>query len=288
MRLVLCNEVLRDRDFASQCAYAAALGYDALEVAPFTLGDDPLSLPASRIVGARRAAADAGIAISGLHWLLVRPASGLSVTSADKAVRQRTIDAMRRLVALCAELGGRYLVHGSPSQRNTPPGVAPATATGWIAEALQAAAQAASDAGVTYLIEPLPPDETDQVNTLDQAVAIVRQVASHALLTMLDTKSVALAESESVVALLRRWLPTGLIGHVQLNDRNRRGPGQGDDRFAELVATLVDGHYRGDVAVEPFDYVPDGAGSAARAAGYIRGLLEAIDAPADAPWRFRR
>jgi sugar phosphate isomerase/epimerase len=285
--LALCNEVLRDREFAAQCAYAAALGYDALEVAPFTLGDDPLSLPATIVVGARRAAADAGIAISGLHWLLVRPAVGLSITSADKAVRARTIDAMRRLVSLCAELGGRYLVHGSPAQRNTPPGVAPATATGWIVEALEAAAQAASDAGVTYLIEPLPPDETDQVNTLDQAVGIVRQIGSPALLTMLDTKSVALAESESALTLLRRWLPTGLIGHVQLNDRNRRGPGQGEDRFAELLGMLVDAQYHGDVAVEPFDYVPDGAGCAAHAAGYLRGLLEAIEGPDDAA-RVRR
>jgi hypothetical protein len=32
------------------------------------------------------------------------------------------------------------------------------------------------------------------------------------------------------------------------------------------------------VAVEPFDYVPDGPGAAARAIGYIRGILEALDA----------
>ena len=32
----------------------------------------------------------------------------------------------------------------------------------------------------------------------------------------------------------------------------------------------------GIVAVEPFDYVPDGPGAAARAIGYVRGLLEAL------------
>ena len=116
MRLALCNEVLRDRDFAAQCVYAAVLGYDALEVAPFTLADDPLTLAPSKRAEIRRAAADAGIAISGLHWLLVKP-DGLSVTSADPCVRARTIAAMRELVDLCAELGGRYLVHGSPAQR---------------------------------------------------------------------------------------------------------------------------------------------------------------------------
>jgi D-psicose/D-tagatose/L-ribulose 3-epimerase len=277
MRLALCNEVLRDRDFAAQCAYAAALGYDALEVAPFTLGDDPLSLSSSRRAELRRAASDAGIAISGLHWLLVKP-EGLSVTSPDRAVRARTIEAMRSLVALCADLGGRYLVHGSPAQRRTPPGIGAATAHAWIADALAVAAQTASDAGVVYLLEPLPRDETDQVNTLDEAIALVREVDSPALATMLDTKSAALAETVSAVELLERWLPSGFIRHVQLNDRNRRGPGQGDDRFAPVLAALVAGGYQGDLAIEPFEYVPDASGCAARAVGYVRGLLEALAA----------
>ena len=273
MRLALCNEVLGDRPFAEQCAFAAACGYDGVEGAPYTLGDDPLALPASTVAGARRAAADAGIAITGLHWLLVKPA-GLSVTSDDAVLRARTRGAMRRLVALCAELGGRYLVHGSPAQRRVPPGGDPAVARGRLAEALAEAADAARDAGVLYLLEPLPRDETDLVNTLDEAVALVREVGSPALATMLDAKSAALAEREDAVALVRRWLPTGLLRHVQLNDRNRRGPGQGADRFGPLLDALVDGGYDGDVAVEPFEYVPDGPACAARAAGYLRGLME--------------
>ena len=42
------------------------------------------------------------------------------------------------------------------------------------------------------------------------------------------------------------------------NDRNRRVPGQGSDRFAPLLRALSDGGYAGDVAIEPFDYRPDG------------------------------
>ena len=82
MRLALCNEVLAPRDFPAQCAFAAAVGYDGLEVAPFTLADDPLALSAARIDAVRSAAADAGVAITGLHWLLVKP-EGLSITSSQ-------------------------------------------------------------------------------------------------------------------------------------------------------------------------------------------------------------
>jgi sugar phosphate isomerase/epimerase len=95
---------------------------------------------------------------------------------------------------------------------------------------------------------------------------------------MLDTKSASLAEREAPADLARRWLPTGLVRHVQLNDRNRRAPGQGRDPFAPVLAALLDAGYDADLAIEPFDYVPDGDGCAAFAAGYVRGVLEALRA----------
>jgi sugar phosphate isomerase/epimerase len=277
MRLALCNEVLRERAFAGQCAYAAALGYDGLEVAPFTLGEAAPRLSAAEVAAIRRAASDAGIAITGLHWLLVQPA-GLSLTSDDERVRAATLDVMRRLVWLCAELGGRYLVHGSPVQRRTPEGGDAATARARIVDALASVADDAARARVNYLLEPLPRDETDQVNTIAEAAAIVREIGSPALGTMLDAKSAALSESATAAELVATWLPMGLLRHVQLNDRNRRAPGQGSDRFAPVLAALVAGGYAGDVAIEPFDYRPDPGGCAAFAAGYVRGLLESLQA----------
>jgi sugar phosphate isomerase/epimerase len=114
------------------------------------------------------------------------------------------------------------------------------------------------------------------VNTVAEAAAIVRQVNTQALRTMLDTSSAGLAEQESPAALIERWFPTGLLAHVQVNDRNRRGPGQGEDRFAPVFAALRRVGYDRVVAIEPFDYVPDGPASAARAIGYVRGVLEGL------------
>ena len=42
MKLSLCNEVVREMAFPQQCAFAAAVGYEALEIAPFTLCDADL------------------------------------------------------------------------------------------------------------------------------------------------------------------------------------------------------------------------------------------------------
>src|SRR5882762_4703533 len=107
--------------FPAQCVYAAKLGYDGLEIAPYTLSDEPHRLGAAQIAAARSAAQDAGVAVTGLHWLLLKPA-GLSISSKDKNIRRKTVDVMLALIDQCAELGGRYLVHGSPQQRRVEAG----------------------------------------------------------------------------------------------------------------------------------------------------------------------
>jgi hypothetical protein len=50
--------------------------------------------------------------------------------------------------------------------------------------------------------------------------------------------------------------------------------------FAPVLAALRKGGWDSWVAVEPFDYVPDGPGCAAWSAGYLRGLLQTLEAGA--------
>jgi sugar phosphate isomerase/epimerase len=282
MKFALCNEVLQPLPFAEQCKLAAALGYDGLEVAPFTLAEDPAALGDAEVAAIRRTAEDHGLQIFGLHWLLVAPA-GLSIVSPDAALRQRTKQVMVRLVELCAALGGSYLVHGSPKQRSVPAGSTREQAWHHARECLSGAAAAAARCGVSYCLEPLSPRETDLFNTVAEAARMVEEIGQPALRTMVDCSAAGQAEGEPVHALLQRWLPTGIIGHVQVNDPNRRGPGQGDLDFGPILRVLraQERHFPGIVAVEPFDYVPDGPGCAARAIGYLRGVLQGLDAGKD-------
>jgi D-psicose/D-tagatose/L-ribulose 3-epimerase len=276
VRIALCNEVLSAMEFADQCRYARTLGYDALEVAPYTLAEDPAELSDARCAAIRHIAQEEGIAICGLHWLLVKP-SGLSITSPDLAIRRRTVAIMTRLVEVCALLGGSYLVHGSPGQRAIPPGERREVALARAKECWAAAGEAAVKSKVTYCIEPLSADQTLLVNTVAEAAAIVDELNLPALATMLDTSSAASVEREPIPALIDRFVPSGYIRHVQLNDRNRMGPGQGEDQFAPVLAALLRTRYTGVVAIEPFKYEPDGPGAAARAIGYVRGLFEALE-----------
>jgi sugar phosphate isomerase/epimerase len=275
MRIALCNEVVRELEYAEQCQLAAQLGYDGLEVAPFTLSDEPHRIPASRRSELRRLTGDAGIRVTGLHWLLVKP-SGLSITSEDSSVRDKTLDVMRGLVDLCADLGGSVLVHGSPKQRLIAEGQNRGEVEQRVVELLRLVAEHAADAGVTYCIEPLSRAETNFINSLAEAVAVVKGVNHPSFRTMLDNKAVAGCETEPPEVLSDRLVPAGLIGHVHVNDRDLKGPGQGSDRFTLLLRSLLRNRYAGVIGVEPFQYLPDGPTCAARAIGYLQGILECL------------
>jgi sugar phosphate isomerase/epimerase len=275
MKLSLCNEVLAGLSLERQCEVAAALGYDGLEIAPFTLAEHPERIDAGEAARVRRIVESFGLVVTGLHWLLVKP-SGLSLTDPDASVRSRTLDVVARLIALCAELGGGVLVHGSPKQRAIAEGETHATARARLRDFLADAAVVAEANGVVYCIEPLAPRETALINTVAQAAELVREIDRRSLRTMIDCSAAGASEQMSVPELIDLWLPTGLVAHIQVNDPNRRAPGQGDMKFAPIFAALKRNGYDRTISVEPFNYVPDGAGSAAFAAGYLRGIRESL------------
>ncbi len=272
MKFALCNEVIRELSLAEQARFAAALGYDGLEIAPFTLDEKaPHEMDTQRIRTIRRKVEAEGLQVSGLHWLLVCPA-GLSITDSNASVRRRTREVISGLVRLCAELGGRYLIHGSPQQRILMSDSDEAARTSAL-ETLAFAADEARKSGVEYLLEPLSSDQTQFVNTVAEAAAIAEKIASPAFATMLDCCSGAKAETEPLADVLTEFLGSDLIRHVHVNDPNLRGPGQGELDFLPIIEALVACRYKGWIGVEPFDYVPDGRAVAARSIGTMKALL---------------
>ena len=143
-------------------------------------------------------------------------------------------------------------------------------------ECWAAIAKDAEAAGITYCVEPLHQPDANFVNTVEEAAAIVRQIGSPAVRTMIDCSAATIWEKQSVPELIRQWMPSGLIAHIHFNDPNRRGPGDGTLAFGPIVTALRETGYAGNAAIEPFIYIPDGATCAARNIGYMRGVIEAL------------
>jgi D-psicose/D-tagatose/L-ribulose 3-epimerase len=275
VKLSLCNEVLLPLGFKEQCAYAKACGYDGLEIAPFTLGDDPRSISGGRARQFRNVAEDHGIEITSLHWLAMAP-EGLSITALDATTQQKTRDVLLRVIDLAAELGATMLVHGSPAQRRLD--IDPDRQRAVAISHFAALGERAGANGLTYCIEAINANECNFINRLDQARAIIGQTGAPALKLMLDVSHAAQEEDEPLAGLAEKYWRSGDLVHIQLNAINRQAPGQGNDAqgrddIAPLLRRLGEIGYTGALAIEPFVYVPDGPGCAAFAAGYVKGLL---------------
>src|SRR3954465_11577962 len=107
MRIALCNEVIAPMSFPKQCEYAAKLGYDGLEIAPYTLSDEPHRMGIAQLAAARSAAEGARLPVPGLPRL-VGKAPRVFHKPARRRVAKATIDVMHLLIDQCAELGGKY------------------------------------------------------------------------------------------------------------------------------------------------------------------------------------
>ena len=275
MKLALCNEVIRELSFAAQCKFASQLGYEGIEIAPFTLFDEPHQFNSAHAQLSRQQASDAGLSISSLHWLLVKP-DGLSLVSQDQTVRQKTQDWLKQLIEYAHTAGASALVHGSPKQRSPEGEQTIKDCIGRVQEMLAAIEPFAKQAGVTYCLEPLSPVETPVINTVAQASALVDGINSPHIRTMLDTSAASYSESLPLDVVFEKYFISGHIGHVQVNDRNRKGPGQGDTDLLPLFQKMKALNYQGWVAVEPFIYEPDGPSCTAYSAGYVKGLMRAV------------
>ena len=250
MKFAICNELFEGWEWDKVCDFVRGLGYTGLEVSPFTLADSAEEVTPQRRTELRRAAESRGVEVLGLHWLLVKP-PGLYITHPDAAVRARTSDYFCGLVDLCADLGGKVMVIGSPKQRSLLPGVKRDRAWDYTKEVFRPVLDPAARRGVTLAFEPLGPAETDFVNTVAEATQLVDELAHPSFRINLDVKAMS-SEKASIPDVIRS--AKGYVAHVQVNDPNLLGPGMGQVKYEPIVAALRDIGYDGWLSVEAFDF----------------------------------
>lgn len=250
MQFGICNEIFKGWKIEDVFTYCARLGYDAVEVAPFTLANHVTDIPPAERMRIRAAAARAGIAISGIHWVLVQ-AEGMHLTSPDEATRERTAKYFCELVEFCADIGGKIIVVGSPKQRSLQPGVTPDQAWRWASDVFRPAVKVGERRGVTLCFEPLPAEDTNFVNTAADAVRFTRELGSPNFKVILDVRAMS-HESKPVPQIIRE--SRGEFAYVHANDKNLKGPGFGDVDFQPIAAALREVRYDGVVSVEVFNF----------------------------------
>lgn len=269
MRFSICNEMFEGWAFADICEAVRDAGYSGIEIAPFTLGKLAGDVTGAEREAIRGAAQGAGLDIVGLHWSLAKT-TGFHINSPDEGVRDRTAAYLIELTNLCADIGGTVMVFGSPKQRNVIDGVTQAQAWSYAVETFRAIVPALENRGVTLCLEPLAPEETNFINTADDAVRIIREIDSPCFQLLLDVKAMS-SETKPIDQIIRENRST--VKHFHANDANLRGPGFGNTDFVPIAAALREIDYSGWVSVEVFDFSPDPLTIAVQSMMYLKSVF---------------
>jgi sugar phosphate isomerase/epimerase len=270
IRLGICNELFENWEFPRVCRTVKDLGYEGLEIAPFTLAPKITDLPTWRLRELRSMVEDAELETIGLHWLLAKT-EGFYLTSPDPAVRRATAHYLVSLAEATHELGGKLMVFGSPKQRDLLPGVNYHQAIDYATEVFSSVMPAIGACGVDLCLEPLAPSETNFLTSIAHAVDLITRVDHERFKLHLDVKAQSSDPNGSVTELIAKYGREA--GHFHAQDTNLRGPGMGEVDFGPILRSLVASGYDQWVSVEVFDYSPGAEYTAAQSIDCLRREL---------------
>jgi sugar phosphate isomerase/epimerase len=265
MKFAICNETFENWKQDDAFACIAELGYAGVEIAPFTISNDVRDVPVEGRRRLRKMVEDAGLVVTGLHWLLAKT-TGLHLTSPDPAVRKRTADYVIELIHFCADLGGAVMVFGSPKQRDLLQGITFEQGVSLAAEIFRQTMATAEERKVTIAFEPLARKETNFMNTAAQAVELIGAVNHPQFRLHLDVKAMS-DMGKPIPEIIRESKQHVVYFHA--NDPDGHGPGTSGLDHRPFAAALKEIGYDGWVSVEVFDYKPDPRAIAENAMKYL-------------------
>jgi sugar phosphate isomerase/epimerase len=249
-------------DLPAACRKARELGFDAVEVFPPSAdGVDAALL--------RKLMSDHGLSLAavgtGGGWVKGR----LHLTLPDAAARQKAQVFIRSIIDLAGQFKAPAII-GSMQGRSGD-GIDHATATGYLAEALDALGEHARQYGAPLIYEPLNRYETNMANTVEAGVALLVRLSTKNVVLLADLFHMNIEEA-NVSEAIRRGGP--YMGHLHFVDSNRRPAGLGHIDFAPIAAALAEIGYDGYASAEAFAY-PDSDAAAQQTMRAFRQFFRA-------------
>jgi sugar phosphate isomerase/epimerase len=188
------------------------IGFSGLEVATSRAWRESDKVTFSQVEAYRRQVENAGLKIIGLHSLFFdQPDLGLF---RGKEIRETTLQFLTHLSKVCADLGGKSLVYGSPRARKRGElsiEAADNEAISFFGEL----SQKIDSHGTCFVIEALGENETDYINSARHALKITHAVNKSSLQSHLDAKAVIDAD-EGTLEVFMQMAPT--LMHFHAND----------------------------------------------------------------------
>ena len=269
MKIGICNEIFKNWEVEDVFEYVKKIGYEGLEIAPFTLTDDVSQLPLSEIERIKNISKKTGIEIIGTHWLLVKP-EGLSISTRDRNIREKTSQYLCKLVEFTSRIGGEIMVFGSPKQRRINEGQSYEEVKENFKKVIFPVLKVCEENKVYLCLEPLARSETNFINKAEEAIEIIEEINHPYFKLHLDVKAMC-DEEKSITEIIE--LGAKYLKHFHVNDKNLLGPGFGEIDYKPIIEKLKQIGYNGWLSVEVFDFSPGAEVIAEKSINYLKKFL---------------
>lgn len=236
-----------DEDVAEMLA-ASKIG--GIEIAPSKIWADPTTVTEVEAKAYRRFWADRGIRIVAAQSLLYGHPELTLFESAES--RRNTLEYLKRIFSLCASLGAKSLVFGSPKNRRVG-GLDPDTAWSIAFDFFSELAESAERTETMVVLEANPPQYgADFVTSAQQAFEMVQAVARPGLRLHLDTACMTMAGDRS--SDIPRY--GCVLSHFHVSESALAPIGAGTVDHEAFAAELNSCGYSGWVSIEMLESPP--------------------------------
>ena len=195
-------------------------------------------------------------------------AEGLSLSSPDREVRQKTVERFSQFAALAARLGADINI--GRSRGILLPGEEKKTTDRNLVDSFRRISEDAAGAGVRYALEPVAPQLMNYINHIEEVMEYIERTGYDNFSYMLDTQHMFLGETDPL-EVIRCWGKDAL--HVHLTDSQRNYPGSGEILFDRFIEAFAEAGYDKAFSHESLP-VPDMYTCIERSMTHIKPILE--------------
>ncbi len=236
-----------------------AIGYSAIE--PFVR--DPSAMDTKHFC---RAVQQHGFEVAAVGTGPIVGEDKLTFGSQDESVRKAAIERTKAVIDFAALFGAQVIVG---KLRGDIHPADPEKSRELMKRAFRDVCKYAAARQVEITIEPQNRFVTNNLNTTQQAVALIRELGFPNLFVMCDVFHMNIEETSIAASLIGA---KDYIRHIHFAENNRGVPGSGHLDFHEIVSVLKALHYDRYISVE-IDQLPDAHHAAKASFDFLHPLV---------------
>ncbi len=168
---------------------------------------------------------------------------------ANECIRYEAVQRVKKVIEVASHFGALVTIGKVRGELSV--AISYNTAMSWMYAALHDILDYAEEKGVTIALEPITAMVCNTINTVHDAVELIKSMEKPNLKLMADVFHMNL-EEKSLEESFKVAAP--YLVHIHIADSNRMPPGRGNLRFKEIVSLLDSLSYEGYLSAEVLQY----------------------------------